>query len=427
MRLIPFLTAILVTGFLFMIVVERERLLAFASGDAADTATAVPTDTDTAASSTAQAADNAEIPASTDAEPSEDLIRVVVLQSVAREIDSAVILRGQTEADREVEVRAETSGLVISEPLRRGEHVTAGQQLCRLDVGTREAVLAEARARLSEAKARIPSAAAAKIEAEARLEEALINDNAARKLSEGGFASSTRVASAAAGVRAAEAAVQSATSGLESTQAGIESAMALVAAAEKEIERLTIKAPFDGLLESKTAELGSLMQQGSLCGTVLRLDPIRIVGFVPETEIARVYEGALAGARLTTGQEVSGQVTFVSRSADETTRTFRVEISVPNPDLSIRDGQTAEIAISADGAAAHLLPQSALTLNDEGTLGVRLVDENDKVFFAATEILRDSTSGVWLGGLPEMADVIVVGQEFVTTGVQVTPTIRELN
>lgn len=420
MRLIPFLTAILVTGFLFMIVVERDRLLAFASGSAA-------AETSETEGGTGDAASASEAGDTADGAGSENLIRVVALRSEAREIDSAVVLRGETEADRQVEVRSETSGLVISEPLPRGQKVTAGQQLCRLDVGTREAVLAEARARLSEAKARIPSAAAAKIEAEARLEEAMINDNAARKLSEGGFASSTRVASAAASVRAAEAAVQSATSGLESTQAGIESATALVAAAETEMNRLTIAAPFDGLLESKTAELGSLMQQGSLCGTVLRLDPIRLVGFVPETEISRVKEGALAGAKLTTGQQVSGQVTFVSRSADETTRTFRVEITVPNPDLSIRDGQTAEIAISADGAAAHLVPQSALTLNDEGTLGVRLVDSSNMVVFAATDILRDSRDGVWLGGLPQQADVIVVGQEFVTTGVQVNPTYREVN
>ena len=426
MRLIPFITALLVTGFLYMIVVERDRLLAFASSGGASETTAAESDLQ----STGEASDTKEISEqdnATDGADTADLIRVVAVHSAAREIDSAVILRGETEADREVEVRAETSGLVISEPLRRGAAVSAGQSLCRLDVGTRQAVLAEARARLSEAKARIPSAQAAKIEAEARLEEAMINDNAARKLSEGGFASSTRVASAAAAVRAAEAAVQSATSGLESTQAGIESAMALVAAAETEIERLTIKAPFDGLLESKTAELGSLMQEGSLCATVLRLDPIRIVGFVPETEISRVFEGALAGARLTTGQEISGQVTFVSRSADETTRTFRVEITVPNGDLSIRDGQTAEIAIAAEGAAAHLLPQSALTLNDEGTLGVRLVDEANTVMFAATEILRDGTDGVWLGGLPEAANVIVRGQEFVTTGVRVNPTYREVN
>lgn len=415
MRLIPVLTALLVTGFLYFIVVERDRLAAFASGsDGTETSAATA---DAQATEVAQAAAVDEETASA--------IRVVVMRSEARTIDSAVVLRGETEADREVEVRAETNGLVVTEPLRRGSHVAAGQELCRLDIGTRNATLAEAKARLSEAEARIPSAQAAVLEAEARLEEAKINDNAARKLSEGGFASSTRVASTAANVRAAEAAIQSATSGLESTQAGIESAQALVAAAEREIERLSIVAPFDGLLESKTAELGSLMQTGSLCGTVLRLDPIRIIGFVPETEVNRVYEGSLAGARLTTGQEVSGQVTFVSRSADPQTRTFRVEITVPNPELSIRDGQTAEIVIAADGAAAHFLPQSALTLNDEGTLGVRTVDTANIVSFNAVELLRDGRDGIWVGGLPDKSDIIVVGQEFVTEGVRVEPTFRE--
>lgn len=413
MRLIPVLTALCVSAFLYFLVVERDRLAAFA-GNGAPEATLEET---TEAATEPQTVSSDQTSA----------IRVVAIKSEARTIDSAVVLRGETEADRQVEVRAETSGLVISDPLRRGTHVTAGQELCRLDVGTSAAVLAEAKARLLEAEARIPSAQAAVAEAEARLEEAKINDNAARKLSEGGFASSTRVASTAASVRAAEAAIQSATSGLESTQAGIESAQALVAAAEREVERLTMAAPFDGLLESRTAELGSLMQPGSLCGTVLRLDPIRVVGFVPETDINRVQEGSLAGARLTTGQEVTGQVTFVSRSADPQTRTFRVEVTVPNEDLSIRDGQTAEIVISADGAQAHFLPQSSLTLNDEGTLGVRIVEEGNVVAFKAVDLLRDGTDGIWVGGLAETANVIVVGQEYVIEGVEVAPTFQEVN
>ncbi|MCW8843560.1 MAG: efflux RND transporter periplasmic adaptor subunit, partial [Rhodobacteraceae bacterium] len=258
-------------------------------------------------------------------------------------------------------------------------------------------------------------------EARARLDEAMINFTAATKLAEGGFASETRVASAQAAVRSAQAGVAAAQSGLQSTQAGIESAEASVAAASREIENLTITAPFGGLLESDTAELGSLLQPGSLCATVIRLDPIRVVGFVPETEVGRIELGAPGGARLTTGQEVSGTVSFLSRSADPETRTFRVEIHVPNPDLTIRDGQTAEIVIGAAGTKAHLVPQSALTLNDDGRLGVRTVDENGIVDFFAVELVRDTKEGVWLAGLPETVNVITIGQEFVVRGVKVEP------
>lgn len=415
MRLFPVLTAILVVGFLYVLVVERDKLGAFLAGDAATVSEEVAEVTSEA--TTEASADN-------DSENARK-VRVVALHSKARMIDSAVVLRGETEANREVEVRAETGGLVVSEPLRRGSHVARGDELCRLEPGTRNAILAEAKARLAEARARVPSTQASVAEAEARLEEAMINDNAARKLSEGGYASDTRVASAAAAVRAAEAAVQSAKSGLESTQAGIESAEALVAAAQRDIDRLVVKAPFSGILESDTAELGSLVQQGNLCATVIQLDTIRIVGFVPETEINRVNIGALAGARLTTGEEVTGQVTFVSRSSDPLTRTFRVEVAVPNHDLSIRDGQTAEILISSDGAEAHLIPQSALTLNDDGTMGVRTVGDGNTVKFVAVDVLRDVPEGIWVLGPPPEADIIVIGQEYVEDGVTVIPVFEE--
>ena len=365
MRPISVLTAILVTLFLYYIVVERDTLLALAAATPSEHSDV------SAPQGAAQATDSEDDTA--------NLLRVVALHSKARTIASAVILRGQTEADRQVDVRAETSARVISEPLSRGSTVKAGDVLCRLDPGTRQATLDEAKARLNEAS---------------------ININAATKLAKGGFASEARVASA---------------------QAGIQSAEAAVALASREIERLTITAPFDGLLESDTAELGSLMQPGALCATVIRLDPIRVVGFVPETEIGRIDLGAPAGARLTTGQEVSGTVSFLSRSADPETRTFRVEIHVPNPDLNIRDGQTAEIVIGAEGTKAHLVPQSALTLNDDGTLGVRTVDNAGIVDFAAVEIMRDTKDGVWLSGLPEAADIITVGQDFVVRGVRVAP------
>lgn len=411
MRLIPIITAILVAVVLYLAVFERETLLAFALGDAK------------AEQGAETAAGEAATGAMTEAAP--DAVGVVVLQSKARTVDSAVILRGQTQAARQVEVRAETSATVMSEPSRKGVFVKKGDLLCQLDPGTREASRAEARARLSEAQSGVGAAAARVDESKARLTEAQINFNAAKKLIEGGYASQTRLASTEASVRSAEAAVAAAETGLKTNEAGIEAATAAVAAADREIDRLTIAAPFEGLLESDTAELGSLMQPGSLCATVIQLDPIKLVGYVPETEVDRVQVGARAGALLVSGRRVMGNVTFLSRSADPKTRTFEVEVEVANPDLSIRDGQTAEIAISAEGVKAHLLPQSSLTLNNDGALGVRVVDPDNTVRFISVEVQRDTVDGVWIGGLPEQADVIVVGQDFVTDGVTVAPTYRE--
>ncbi|MEY8882470.1 efflux RND transporter periplasmic adaptor subunit [Donghicola sp. XS_ASV15] len=401
MRIVQILTALIVTGLLYLVVFERDQLLAFAG--------AAPSEDDAAATEMV----------------AERKVGVVALEMEAQEIDSAVILRGQTEAARRVDLRSESTGQVVSAPLRKGAYVTKDTVMCELDPGTRQASLAEAEASLAEAEAARPEAQARVVEAKALLREAEINARASRELSKSGYASETKVANAEAAIESARAAVEAASGGLASAEARILSATASVASAQKEIDRLTIEAPFDGIIEDDTAELGSLMQPGSLCGTVIQLDPVKVVGFVPETEVNRINQGAKAGARLTTGQELVGRVSFLSRSADEITRTFRVEIDVPNPDLEIREGQTAEVAISAPGAMAHLLPQSSLTLNDEGDLGVRVVDSGDVARFMPVSVLRDTIDGIWVSGLPQTVSVIVVGQEYVVDGVAVDPTYRE--
>jgi multidrug efflux system membrane fusion protein len=371
MRIVPILTAIAVIAVLFLLVFQREAVLSFAG---LEPEAAAPV-----------AAPAPELPGAGSEGPRR--VSVVALDSSATEIDSAVVLRGRTEAARQVALMAETSGRVNSPPIAKGTKVAAGDLLCTLDIGTREATLAQAEASLAQAR--------------------LAFDNA-KALKQNGFAAETQVAAARAGYEAAEAALT---------------------AARRDIENTRISAPFAGVLESDTAELGALLQPGSPCATVLALDPIRLVGFVPELEVDRVTLGAPAGARLATGREVIGRVSFVSRSADPATRTFRVEAEVANPDLSIRDGQTAEILIQSAGRRAHLLPQASLTLADDGSLGVRVVGEDPELGavarFVPVELLRDSPEGVWVAGLPDSAKVIVEGQDYVTDGVPLEVTMRE--
>ena len=400
MRIMPLLSAIIVSFALYALVFEREALLAYAQ-------VATPEDEESVEADTINA------------------VSVVAFASTAETVDNAVILRGRTEAAREVIVASETSGQVISEPIRKGAFVEAGDLMCQLDPGTRASQLDEANARLTEAQGGTPQAEATVAEAAARVREAEINLNVAQSLSQDGFASETRRISAEAALEAANAGLQRASSGITSAEAGIEAARAAVAAAEREIARLEITAPFSGLLESDTAELGTLMQAGSPCATIIQLDPIKLVGFVPEANITQVSVGSMAGALLATGEDVAGEVTFLSRSADPLTRTFRVEVRVPNPDLSIRDGQTAEILIQSEGRTAHLLPASSLTLDNDGNIGIRAVDTDNIARFMPVTILRDTVDGMWVAGLPEQVNVIVVGQEYVIDGVPVVPTFQE--
>jgi membrane fusion protein, multidrug efflux system len=367
MRPVPILTAVLVGLVLYLFVMERDFLRTLAGAEVA-------------------AADAAAAGAATAALPEERVVAVVAVRSRARPVDSGLVLRGRTEASRRVEIRAEVMGRVVSEPIRRGAEVTAGDVLCELDPGTRPAQLAEAEARLLEAEA---------------------NERASAQLAERGFgAEATAIA----------------------RRAALQAAQAQVERSRREIDSLEIRAPFTGLLEADTAELGELLQPGSACASVIAIDPIKLVGFVTEDSVERVAVGAPAGARLVTGQEVRGRVTFVARAADPATRTFRVEAEAPNPGAAIRDGISAEILIGLPGAEAHRVPLSALTLDDDGRLGVRTArPEGDgaRAAFLPVSIIRDEPGGVWVAGLPEEADVIVVGQDFVTEGQPIRVTLRE--
>lgn len=416
MRVIPILTAILVMAGLFMIIFERDRLLDFARGGPVIAADEPPE---------APGSDAVTLPDQAEQAGASGPVSVIALKSRAREIDGAVLLRGRTEASRQVVMKAETSGRIISEPLRKGHQVAMGELLCRLDPGTSEARLTEAQARLDEARARQPETAARVAEAEARVAEAEINLNAAEKLHAEGFASETRVISAKAALQSARAGLVAASSGAASSVALIQAAAAGVAAANREVSRLEITAPFAGFLETDTAELGTLLQPGANCATIVQLNPIKLVGFVPEINVHKINPGVMAGGRLATGRELAGRVTFLSRVADPLTRTFRVEIEVANPDQVISDGLSVEILIAAEGRRAHLLPQSSLALDDAGVLGVRIVGAGNITRFVPIELIRDTVEGIWVAGLDDEVSVIIVGQEYVSEGVALDVTLQE--
>ncbi len=298
---------------------------------------------------------------------------VVVLKSSSEAFVDTLLLRGRTEATRRVDVRAEESGLVVSEPLLKGDIVKKGQVLCRIAEDDRKAELTEAQARLKEAE---------------------IEQAAAKKLAERGFGAETTANTKAAALQAAKA---------------------RIIRAEMGIGRLEMKAPFDGILETDTAELGSLLQNGNICASVITLDPIKMVAFAPERSVDALKVGATVEGRLITGRKIEGEITYVARSAERNTRTYLVEAETENGELTIRDGMTTEMRILLEGKPAHELPQTALTLDNDGNLGVRLNIDN-RVEFMPVTVLRDEERGVWVSGLPDQIEVIVVGQEFVTDG-----------
>jgi len=293
-------------------------------------------------------------------------------------------IRGRTQAFRHVMVRAEEPGKLISEPVARGARVSQGDVLCELAIDARDANLSES---LS------------------RLEQTQFEYRASLDLQKRGLQSEVIVAQQKAAVSAAEAAVSR---------------------AELALARTKILAPFDGVVETRSVELGDLLNVGAVCASVLDDSPMLLVGLVPEQNITALEVGSLVEAELGTGMRISGHVTYLARAADTSSRSYRIEVEVDNSNTNIREGITAELLVDAQDLRAHQIPSSALTLDDTGEIGVKILDRNNVVQFQRVNIIGDSSNrlnpGVWVTGLSGSTTLVTIGQEIVFPGQRVDST-----
>lgn len=185
-----------------------------------------------------------------------------------------------------------------------------------------------------------------------------------------------------------------------------------------ELNRTEVKAPFSGFIE-QIVKPGNFLERGQICATIIQLDPITLIAGVPEYDINKVRIGQNVFVELVTGQKINGKLTFVSKSASPDTRTFSVESQIENSDGKVKDGLTAEISIEIDKVMAHKISPSILLLNDEGKLGIRIVNNGKYANFVEIIILEDSEEGLWVTGIPEEVEIIIQGQGFVENGQEV--------
>jgi multidrug efflux system membrane fusion protein len=305
-------------------------------------------------------------------------MQVRVRESVAAQVVREVLLNGRTAPARRVELRAEVTGRVVDLPVERGSFVGQGQTIARLDPRDRDAWLRQAKAALAQAEAEY---------------------EAGRKLREKDFMAETELAAKLAA--------------LENARAGVERA-------ELDRRHTQITAPFAGILDKRPVEIGELVEVGDPVGTVLEQDPLLVVGDLAEVDLRGVRAGMQGSAELVTGETAEGRIRYVASEADAATRTFRVELEVPNPGSRLPAGTSAVIRIPLDPVNAHEVSSALLVLNDEGMLGVQSVDEGGAVRFHTARIVRSGPTSVWLADLPPSLRLITVGQGFVRQGQKVT-------
>lgn len=300
------------------------------------------------------------------------LVRAVESQANVRELFLEV--RAQTRAKRAVQVRSEVTGVIESLPVEKGGYVKAGDLLCKVAIDTRAADLEEARADLRSAQ---------------------LEYDGVLDLQKRGLQSEINVAK---------------------TRAALESSRAKTKRAELALKKTSILAPFDGVVDDRAVEIGDYLTVGQVCATLIEVNPVLVVGQVSERNIGQVALGNEVTVGLITGENLTGLVTFIGRTPDAATRTYPIEVTIENPGENIRAGLTAQMKVPVGEKRAHLISPASLVLNDEGTMGVRIVDDSSKVRFMPIQIVSESPLGMWVDGLPERVRLITVGQEEVFDG-----------
>jgi membrane fusion protein, multidrug efflux system len=305
--------------------------------------------------------------------------RVSVVEARLVPHSRKLTISGRTEADRHGVITARTGGVVTELKIKRGMRVKEGEILAVLSDDARAAQVAQGKSLVFQRRTELES------------KRKLIDTGALPRLE------------------------------LVNMEAALKTAEAALAAAEAERDRGIVTAPWTGVINDVMVEVGdaAFSFQGRELAKIVSLDPMLAVVEVSERKLAGLKVGDPARVRLVTGEVVAGRIRHVAKTASQSTRTYRVEVELPNGDGAIPDGITAEVSVQLAKVAAARVPRSALTIASNGDIGVRTVNAAGRVGFSAVDIVEDEQAQMWVAGLRDGTRVIVRGQDFVREGQEV--------
>jgi multidrug efflux system membrane fusion protein len=301
------------------------------------------------------------------------LVKVTVKHSTADEVIREINLYGRTEPDRIATLRSEVKALVKEVYVQEGERVIKGQKIISLEK--------------SDVLSRLQSA-------KATLKQREVELTGAQSLKEQGFQSQTALAQATA---------------------NLEMAKADVVSFELAVFKSQIIAPFEGIINERFVEVGDFLKEGDDIAILVDLDPLVITANVTEVNVQALKTQQQATGRMVSGEVLQGKIRYISSISELGTNTFKIEVEVPNPNYTQMAGMSTELALPLETTWAMRISPAVMSLDEQGNLGVKtVVDEHVK--FVPIDIVKSDSQGVWLSGMGQQADVIILGHGFVRDG-----------
>ena len=308
------------------------------------------------------------------ADDEELLMAVEVTLTDSTRMSRELTLHGQLEAGRRVLVKAQTSGEIKDVLATKGARVDVDEALVKLDEGGRRNSLAEVRASVKSARSEQAAA------------QTLHGQRLQSKLQ------------------------------LEQADAELEAALARLASVELDIAYTTVRAPFAGIVNGLPIEIGELIERGDLIAEIVDDSKFKMSAQVGQLGRSRLNLGQDVTVQLITGETLQGNISFIAAAADPQTRSFAVEALVKSDEKRISAGVSATMTVPLEKLDATFIAPSAMSLGDDGILGVKAVDDDDRVVFLPVELVSSALDGAWVAGIPDQSRLITLGQGFVNAG-----------
>ncbi len=329
-------------------------------------------------------------------------LRVPVVTATAEGTGRDLTLPGGLVAIQHTLIYARVNGYVRRWLVDIGDHVRSGQSLLELDTPDLDQQLAQARATLAQRESVLAQALASQefAHVNARRQNYLV----VRKLvaqQDADFANTQ--ASVADGV------VASATADIQAQRGVVRQLEALVSFAN-------VKAPFDGTVTSRLAEVGTLVNAGATSPTqalfeIEATDPLRVFIHVPQAFAASVRVGipVTVSVRQYPGRKFPGTLTRTAGALDPVSRTLEAEVIAPNGAGELFAGMYCEVTIPV--AVTHRVvkvPASAILFDSRGS-HVATVGSDSIVHLVSVQPGRN------LGSEIEVVDGLVGGERILPT------------
>ena len=311
-------------------------------------------------------------------------------------------------------------GRILSLNVEIGDQVTQGHEIAVLDD-------ANARLRLSQHTADVARARAAHAQVAAQLAEAEADAAEAGRSVERLESLAADRAVAAETIGAKRLALLTATARVAAAKAALAAAAAdqarLVTVGEEialAVTRTRVLAPAAGLIASRPARVGQVVQSGEVVASIAVAGVIEFAAEVPEAILAHLDVGAPVEL-ISAGATVHGQVRRVDPAVDRVTRLGAVRVVFSNaaPALAPRIGTSARIRARTGMATGLVVPVSALVRNRGQTMAVVIAADGGAHRVAVTVGLDDGQQVIITGGLAADQQVVAQAPGFVTDGAHV--------